>query len=151
MANGKAELLEGIADNLLMVLPLAYKRMMRVGKSPSGKRASFLETPLLSMLERNGPMPTCEMGRRLCISKPNMTPLIKKLISEGKAKRLPGSGDRRIHMVAITSAGRMHMRDHSRAVKKDIKRNLSSLGAEDLTSLSGSLETIRCIIARMEE
>lgn len=151
MPSGKEQELEQIADNLLMFLPMAYKKMMRVGNSPSGKRASYLEAPVLGMLERSRPLPTSEIGRRLCISKPNMTPLIDKLIIAGRAKRLQDRQDKRIHLITITENGRQFMKAHRRAVKIDIKRNLSPLGHADLRRLCESLDTIRIIVTKIGE
>jgi DNA-binding MarR family transcriptional regulator len=151
MASGRAGELGQIADNLQMFLPMAYKKLMRVGRTPRSRRASYLEAPVLGMLERSPPLPTSEIGRRLCISKPNMTPLINKLIAEGKAKRHQGEEDKRLQLVTITPKGRKYMKEHAGAVKSDIKRNLSSLGREDLRRLCVSLDTIRIIVTKMDE
>jgi DNA-binding MarR family transcriptional regulator len=144
-------LIDGIADNILNFQPLLYKKLMHGGQANPGKRASYLEAPILCMLVNHDPMPISEIGRRLYISKPNMTPLVNKLIKEGKAQRIPDAEDRRVINIAVTPGGRRFMKDHRVLVKEGIKHNLKRISLDDLRRLCSSLEQVRNIVSKIND
>nr|WP_255343964.1 MarR family transcriptional regulator [Methanobacterium sp. SMA-27] len=51
---------------------------------------------ILKVLKKKGPLPMSEIGRRVYISKSNMTSLIDKLVENGLAERIPDTNDRRV-------------------------------------------------------
>lgn len=141
--------LESISENLLLFRPITYLTLMRGSGAKDGRRASYLEVPILCMLIREGPKPISVLGKRLYISKPNMTGMIDRMITEGHIKRLPGGADRRVTMIGITENGKKYMKEHKKTVKENIKRNLSNLGTEDLERLCTSLEDMRIIVSKI--
>jgi len=143
--------LESISENLMLSLPLFYKKLMKASGNRPHRRASYLESPILNMLIHGGPRPISTIGRRLNISKPNMTSLIDKLISRGMVKRTPDRNDRRIINIDVTGKGRSFMREHKRIVKDNIKHNISGMGREDLENLRKSLQEIRTIMSKMPD
>ncbi|MFH0862179.1 MAG: MarR family transcriptional regulator [Candidatus Altiarchaeota archaeon] len=143
--------LDSISDNLLLFRPLSYMMLMKGSGRTKGKRASYLEAPILCMLCKEGPMPISAIGKRLYVSKPNMTGLIDRMIEEGYVSRMQDAKDRRIARIAITEDGRKYMSVSKRTVKANIQDNLSSLGPDELNTLSDSLRNINRIIAGMNK
>ena len=147
----KADMLEDISDNIQLFLPLYFKKLTKGGHRQPGKRASYLECPILNMLMNRGPLPISEIGKRLYISKPNMTSIIDKLIVEGKVKRIPDKKDRRIINVDVTEKGRTVMKLHKNQMKENIKRNIFCLDDRDLGILCESLDNMRLIVSKISD
>jgi DNA-binding MarR family transcriptional regulator len=84
-----------------------------------------------------------EIGRKVCISKSNMTSLIDKLVEEGLVERSPYKNDRRVINISITEKGHEQLWSWRKHQNKQIRRKLSSLSNEDLEELYESLETLK--------
>ena len=145
----KEEKLEGIADSFLLFFPLFYRKFLRVASWKNRVNPINTQFQVLAIVLHSGNLQTSEIGRRLGISSPNMTPLIDRLIEKGYAERLSGSEDRRVIKIAITEKGRRFVAGRRRLMRNEIKKNLSTLSIEDVSTLSGAIETFRQIIARV--
>ena len=145
----KEEKLEGIADSFLLFFPLFYRKFLRVASWKNRVNPINTQFQVLAIVMHSGNLQTSEIGRRLGISSPNMTPLIDRLIEKGYAERLSGSQDRRVIKIAITEKGRRFVAGRRRLMRNEIKKNLSTLSIEDVSTLSGAIETFRQIIARV--
>ncbi|VVB53629.1 MarR family protein [uncultured archaeon] len=143
--------LDCIADHALMFFPLFHRRLAKGEHHLNCGRPSRQQYQVLGMTIEHGPLPVSEIGRRLCVSKPNMTTLVEKLVKEGKVKRFPDKKDRRIVNIAITEGGKRFMKERKKLIKKDIKRNLSSLSDDDLKTLWVSLENVRIILSKIDD
>lgn len=145
----KEERLEGIADSFLLFFPLFYRKFLRVASWKNRVNPINTQFQVLAIVMHSGNLQTSEIGRRLGISSPNMTPLIDRLIEKGYAGRLSDSQDRRVIKIAITAKGRRFVAGKRRLVRNEIKKNLSTLSLEEVLTLSGAIETFRKIIARV--
>ena len=143
------EKLERIEDNLLLFFPFFYKKLMKGADEQDLRLHPTQQYPLLGRLMSEGDLPMSELGKRIFISKPNMTPLIDKLVIDGKVKRIPDNTDRRIINISITEKGRHFMGEHKKMLKANIKRNLSTLSEKDIETLYMSLENIKNILSKI--
>jgi len=143
---------ETIADDLLLLFPIFRKRLMKgAGKSLGRKKPSSHECPVLGMLIARGPLPMSEVGERLCISKPNVTAVVDKLVREGKVDRHSDESDRRIVNISVTDKGRRFMHDYKKTMREVFKANLSQLGDKDLNRLCAALEDMKSILSKINE
>jgi len=92
-----------------------------------------------------------EIGRRVCISKSNMTSLIDKLVENGLAERIPDTNDRRVINIAITQKGNDLIKEWHIHSSQDIKKKLSSIPDEDLETFHESIKNIRNILKNMDD
>lgn len=142
--------LEEIADGLLSFMPFVHKRLLRT-KQGCNKQGFTPGIGILGVIMKCGPMPVSDVGRRLCISKPNMTFLTDRLIEHGFIERVPDKDDRRTINLAITRKGKKYVKETKNLVKEDIKRNLSSLEDEDIKELHDSIEKIKKIFSKLNK
>ena len=142
--------LEQIADNLLSFGPLFHKKLMHPKTGPCNINLMSPIHPILIMLSHCGPTPISEIGKRLYISKPNMTSLLDKLIAEGKVERIPDDRDRRIINIAITDKGKEFSHECRDMVVGNIKNNLADLSNENIEILLTSLKNIKNIISEIK-
>ncbi|MCE5215225.1 MAG: MarR family transcriptional regulator [Methanobacterium sp.] len=133
-----------LVDNLLIYYPLFYRRIktsINQVNSKYCKSEGYYQ--IIGLLLNTGPLSTSEAGEKLYISKPNMTPLIDKLVQEKMVKRTRSQHDRRVVYIEITEEGKKFLYDAREAVEKNIKENLSNFDEKDLKKLYDSLEKIK--------
>jgi DNA-binding MarR family transcriptional regulator len=145
----KAENLELVISNLFSIFPLFQKKFMKPDQCLAQGDLSHSHFQIIFILNEFGILPVSEIGKKLMISPPNMTPLIDKLISEGLVKRLPSEEDRRIININLTDNGRKILVDHQKTMMNHLKDRLSSLSDEDLVQLAASLENIKRVFLKL--
>ena len=146
----KSNRLESIADDMLLFFPL-FRMLMKGECRRSHKKPSHQAYALLGILMHHEAMPMSEIGRLLCISKPNVTSLVDKLIKENKVERLYDAKDGRIINIRVTAKGKRFLLGERKTVKENIKRNLSGLCSKDLDTLCRSLEHIKVTVSKIRE
>lgn len=108
------------------------------------------QSMVLGVLYEEKSLPISEIGKKLEISKPQMTVIIDKLIEEDLVERIPDKKDRRVINVNLTTKGKKHLHKMYLSLRDNIKLKLLSLSKEDILTLSNSLQTARSILKKME-
>lgn len=105
---------------------------------------------VLHAVSKHGPVSMSEIGKHMGVSKPYMTMLVDRLISEGLVERVPDSGDRRVINVTITEEGRDAVKGFMKDFRETVINNLSSLDSTDIASLHESMRLIKNIASKLE-
>lgn len=71
---------ERIAENIFYALPLLKKRMMCLESVQADRGIPISHVQVLAMLEEVGSMTVSEISRKFGMAKPNITPLVDRLI-----------------------------------------------------------------------
>ncbi len=142
---------ENMVDNILIYYPLFYRRIktsMNMEKSLKyGKSDGYYQ--ILGMLITSGPLPISKIGKQLHISKPNMTPLIDKLVKDEMVLRIRSEDDRRVINIEITEKGKNFLIEARKVVEENIKENLSKLNEKELETLNESLKNIKNLVLKI--
>lgn len=141
---------EKMVDNILIYYPLFYRKIktsIKHSKSKYSKTEGYYQ--ILGILVTSGSLPTSEIGKMLYISKPNMTPLIDKLVDDNMVKRVRSDKDRRIVYIEITEEGESFLWDARKVVEENIRENLLNLNDNDLKILNESLENIKRLVMKI--
>ncbi|MGE3541008.1 MAG: MarR family winged helix-turn-helix transcriptional regulator [Candidatus Tectimicrobiota bacterium] len=86
---------------------------------------------ILRILDGAGePLAQRTLAQRLLVSRPNITSLIDKLEARGFVARTP-CADRRVHMIALTEAGRAFVHETSMALQRLCASLMSPLSAAE--------------------
>ena len=141
--------LEDIADDILDSVPIFFRRVSREEAHPGSKKFDPSRF-VLRAVWKHGPVRMSEIGKHMGISKPYMTLLVNRLISDGLVERVPDPHDRRVVNVTITEAGRAAIRVFMRNARETVMKNLSSLDSRDISSLHESMKRIRSITSKLE-
>jgi DNA-binding MarR family transcriptional regulator len=149
-AAGSEERLDRVSEDILLLLPLLYRTLLRVTNEKTRKNPINMQLRMLIMLAHAGMMQPSDIGIRMGISKPNVSALIDKLIVLGYVERRPDERDRRVIHIALTARGRKFLANRLQVVRKGIKYNLSVLDSADLDSLYEALDKFKIIISKME-
>ncbi len=142
--------IQPIADTLFSIIPLFKKKLFRLDKCDETHDLSPSHFQILFFLNDHGKVPISEVGKGLNISKPNMTPLIKKLINKELVEKVRDKQDKRYVNVGITDKGKRFISDHKKYIVKNLKKKLSKLSDNDLKKLSTSLNELKEIISKLD-
>ena len=80
--------LNDISDNLYLLLFSLNKHIFNPNTLTKKFNIPYSHIKVLFYLVNNGPLPISKMAKELCISKPNMTPVIDKLVEEGLVTKI---------------------------------------------------------------
>jgi DNA-binding MarR family transcriptional regulator len=145
----KVENLDLAITNLFSLFPLIQKKFMKPENIGVHCDLSHSHFQIILILKEFGILPVSEIGKKIMISRSNMTPLIDKLINEGLVKRIPSQEDRRIINIDLTEYGRKFLEDQQKRMTLYLKERLSSLPDEDLLQLAASLENIKSVFLKL--
>ena len=148
MREGSSEKMDQMLDDIYSIVPLLHRTLRADSQSHNPMSSDF---KAMRILMRHGPQPMSKIGLWLGISKPNMTSVIDRLISEGWVERRQDLKDRRIIEVSLTTRGNNYMEDLWKEAKESARTKLSKLTEEERTTLYASLESIRVILSKLNE
>ncbi|WP_313561455.1 MarR family winged helix-turn-helix transcriptional regulator [Ruminiclostridium cellobioparum] len=101
-------------------------------------------------LTTNGPSPVSKIANDLEISKPNMTPIIDNLISEGYAVRYDDPNDRRIINIKATEKAFNTLKQKKQETVELVSEKLSSLSDEDIELLMDTIPPLIKILGKIK-
>lgn len=105
---------------------------------------------VLFYLKRHGDSSISEIAKNLIISKPNMTPIIDKLISENMVNRYDDPNDRRILRIELTKKAHEVIKKQEEIIKNNLAKKIYALNSNDLESLSSYVIGITNIISKID-
>lgn len=145
------EKLNQLLEDFYLINPMFRRLLIHHKMNFKGKKMPPSNYRVLKILRNCGAIPMSEIGRKVYISRPNMTSLIDKLVDEGLAERAPDDNDRRVINIAITKKGEESLWKWSRKHNQKMRDKLSVLSDEDLEKLYESLENIKTILNKLAE
>ena len=143
--------LEHLYDMLFQAWPLMRRKLL-----PSSAQQAEFGMPLshvqvLVMLDHRGSLSITEISQSFGIAKPNITPLVDRLIEDGLVMRERNSADRRVVNVVICEKGRERLADIYRRLCDNLFDWTRTLSREDLASFNDALETIVRLLSKQPE
>lgn len=137
-----------IAEDIVSIPPLFHKTFLCSDARVTAAVTSQFR--LLTILERDGPLPMSELGRKLFVSKPYVSLLVERFLKDGYVERRPAPEDRRMVRVALTRDGVEHLHGIRCLLMEVARTRLADLDAGDLWVLCISLENVRTILAKVQ-
>ena len=140
---------ENIAQSIFQVQPLLKKRLVKLSAIQSEQGIPLSHVQVLAMLEEVGSMSVSEISKRFGIAKPNITPLVDRLVNAGLVDRVRSETDRRVVNIVILEEGRERLRQIQNALNAHVGSWQSTLSAEELTRLESALADILTILSKI--
>lgn len=138
-------LVDGIATNLVEMLLLFPKRVMRLDAIVREHGIPLSHIQILVMLT-GGDMAIGELSEKLCIAKPNITPLVEHLRQQGLVERVRKADDRRIVSVHLLPAGREKLGAIRQSVAGQISEWPGEFSRSEMKELSTALASVIRIV-----
>jgi DNA-binding MarR family transcriptional regulator len=107
---------------------------------------SLTAVSTLATAERTGPRRLTDLAVNEGVTQPSMTAVVTQLVDRGLAERRRDSGDRRVVLVAITPAGRRHLRAMRRAGASVFTTLIDKLPEQDAATLAAALPALRRLL-----
>ena len=144
--NERQETLEKIARQVLTAAPVFKKKLFRPDIEQKDTPIPLSYVQVLAALDEADRLSVSEISARFDIAKPNITPLIDRMINAGYVTRERNAADRRVVHVVILDKGREKVRDTVEALRVCMDAWAKELDAGKLETLSDALETIRQLL-----
>lgn len=142
--------LNKVSESLLNMVIALHKKTFNKDQLIKGVCMPPSQVKVLFHLSHTGSSSLSNLAHSIGVSKPNMTPIIDKLIQDGFINRYEDSSDRRKLRVELTEKANELLSSQNQKFKDLISEKLSILSEEDLISLEDSLEKITNIIIKLK-
>ena len=138
-----------ITDELFTLLMQLNSKVFKQDKMVKCSPLPPSHVKVIFYLYNNGSSSISDIAARLAISKPNMTPVIDKLLKEGLVYRTEDPNDRRIVRIDLTQKAHDLTLEHKRKLKELLLSQLTSLSQEDLLKMSDLVSELTKIIVKL--
>ena len=142
-------MIDAVAQNMFHVLPLLKKRLMHMDMVQKEHGTPLSHVQVLAMLQDAGTMSVSEISRRLGIAKPNITPLVDRLLESGLVDRQRDVSDRRVVNVVILPAGEEKLNAIRRTISEQVLGQVETLSSAEFKELFDALDSINRILSNL--
>ncbi|SCI89944.1 transcriptional regulator SlyA [uncultured Clostridium sp.] len=139
-----------ISDDLLTLLMQLNSKVFNQDKMVRCSPLPPSHVKVIFHLFNNGSSSISDIASKLEISKPNMTPVIDKLLSEGLVYRKEDPNDRRIVRIDLTQKAHDMAVEHKKRLKDILLSKLMTLSDEDLVSMEDLVSNLAKIISKLK-
>ncbi len=140
-----------ITTTILELFHLLKRKLMRFNDSVGGGIMVPAHIQILVLLHNEGTLSVSEIGKKLMIAKPNMTPLIARLAESGLVARTHSRLDRMTIIISITDLGEQFLTDQTTTVSNDIAIKLDELPEKKLCEFREALDTLKDVLSDLAE
>ena len=140
--NNNFESLEMIAENVFQIIPLLKKRLSHISAFQSKNGLPLSHFQVLSLLEERGSMSVSEISEYFDIAKPNITPLVDRLVNAGLVDRVRSTTDRRVVFIVILEEGRARLSAIREMLSTNVEEWKRSLTDEEFAHLAEAMGTV---------
>jgi DNA-binding MarR family transcriptional regulator len=141
--------LNNLIDDVMVQFPMVARKILIATRAKKQPVSSALQVRLLEGLMIS-PMKPSDISQVHCISKPNVTTLIGKLIDEGFAQRSHDEKDRRVIYVSITDKGKKAVLRYRKIVKEYLLNTVfGQLSADEVEDVLASMAKFRSLLMKI--
>lgn len=141
--------LDKISNNFYMLLLSLNKQIFNPSILMKRFNIPHSHIKVLFYVIHNGPTSISGMAKELCISKPNMTPVLDKLVEDGLITRDYDPTDRRVIRIEATEKANEFLKQAKENTKLIIQEKITTLNDEDLSLLAISTENLLSLIEKL--
>ena len=149
-SNTGSEKYEKLAWQILTVAPVLKKRLFRPDFEQATSQLPLSYAQVLATLNIEESMTVTEISERFDIAKPNITPLIDRMIEACYVKRVRNYADRRVVHVIILDKGREKVKEMVSSLMTTISGWAQAISDEDMVKVTDSIDVIRTVLAKSE-
>lgn len=145
-----AEALNDISTLLIQSWPNMRKRLIHVNALQTECCMPISHIQLLSMLAQVDALSITQISERFGIAKPNITPMIDRMIAEGLVTRMRSNHDKRIVSVVICEKGRERLDEIHDQLCHVLLEWMSTLAEGEIFELRDALRTVARLVCQRE-
>lgn len=133
---------EDTVKNLVELLPLFQAKLLKPAIKILRDTISPQQFHVIMVIDDKKSVNMTELANELLISKPQLTPIINKLIQKNYLVRENSPEDRRIINISLTQLGKDILEQRKEYFYKVIAQKISTLQTEELEELNTAIITI---------
>lgn len=142
----KNKLLEKIMGDALVYITLFHRELNQLNEH------KFMKTLLwLSLIDEYGHPSISNLGKKINVSKSQMTSRVDQLVEDGLIERINDAKDRRIIRVQLTAEGKKFLKSSQKNIETNTNQLIDPLSIEDLKELETSIKTIKKIVLKIQQ
>lgn len=141
--------LDKISDGLFNMVLELHKKTFNQDRLIKGICMPPSHVKVIFALSHTGSLSLSHLASHIGVSKPNLTPIIDKLIHDGFINRYEDPNDRRILRVELTQKAIDLHKLQTQKFKDMLSEKLSILDIDDLNSLETSLNQVTNILSKL--
>lgn len=142
--------INNLPENLIDLLVLIHNKLLNPDEMVKGSIIPPSHMKVIFYLSKKKTMSVSNVAKCLDISKPNMTPIIDKLINEGFVHRYTDPNDRRRINIELTEKAYSFINDKKLEMKSNLMQKISILDDNDLIKLSSIINDMTEILLKLE-
>lgn len=139
-----------ISDELFHLLMQLNSKVFNHDKMVKCSPLPPSHVKVIFYLFNNGSSSISDIASMLAISKPNMTPIVDKLIKEDLVYRKEDPNDRRKIRIDLTEKAHNLALEHKKRLKESLLSKISTLSEEDLFKMSDLVSQLTNIIVKLD-
>jgi DNA-binding MarR family transcriptional regulator len=139
-----------LSEDFFVLMMLLHKKIIKLEDFMKNMAIPPSHVKVVFYLAQNGPSSVSSIARDLCISKPNMTPIIDKLLEYGYVTRYEDPKDRRVIIIEITDKAHEVFKMKKDLMKGFLQEKLSVLPDEDLIALRGAISEFKRVMSKLD-
>jgi len=144
--NEKKKLIEEIMGDALVYITLFHRELNQLNEH------KFMKTLLwLTLIDEYGHPSISNLGKKINVSKSQMTARIDQLVEDGLIERINDAQDRRIIRIQLTPEGREFLKSSQKNIETNTNQLIAPLSTEDLEELQTSVKTIKKIVLKIQQ
>jgi DNA-binding MarR family transcriptional regulator len=143
--------IQKFTNNIILLFPIYHKSLIKSEGQCSLITPFNPKFRIMGMLMFYGTMQMSTISKKLCVTKPGITPLIDKLVAEKMVARQYEKEDRRIIKISLTEKGKQYLLKSRNETKETIKKNLSVLSEKDFNKLFKASEDMIQILSKINK
>ena len=143
------QMVDSVAQSMFHVLPLLRKRLLHMDVVQAEHGIPLSHVQVLAMLNDGKSMSVSDISHRLGIAKPNITPLVDRLLERNFVQRQRDINDRRVVNVVITDEGIAAFNAIQDTISEQIRLQAEHLTGAEFKELSKALESIQRILSAL--
>ncbi|MDR0928149.1 MAG: MarR family winged helix-turn-helix transcriptional regulator [Oscillospiraceae bacterium] len=143
--------IDSITQHIFQVMPLIRKRLLHMDVIQSEHGIPLSHVQVLSMLNGAGALSVSEISNRLGIAKPNITPLVDRLMQAHLVDRVRDDNDRRVVNVVILEEGREKLRAIHQIVDEQVQDWAETVSAADFREFADALSVMTRVLGQSKK
>ena len=126
---------------------LVYRNFFRNIIKP--EKMPVTQYHILSVLQERPNIRMGEISQIMSISRPNLTPLIDKLVALNYVERVSDTNDRRVTYISLTALGKKVFNSEKKTINDHIATVCSKMTEQELLSFGNALNTLTSLSKKL--
>lgn len=137
-------------EDMYKLIGLLMGGFMKIHGDPGSGELARIQLGALGILSVYEDLPVSELAKKLRISKPQATNLVRRLEELGFVTRTTCAEDGRMSCLWLTDKGRKALDGNMDRMKKGMEGKLSVLSADEKSELRRSMQSLVRILEKLE-